>query len=350
MNLSVLSTADPLVRTLTTLACSDLAAIITCDLDEDSTTLSIQLRDGTQWSHTTALAHSCLMCSLREAIIPTLRNLSEEGIDQVLLALPVATEPVAIVPTLVELCAPDEALDGIQVSTSIHAISVDTAARDLLTHIPLASVGSALTDDDMRCTGEVLMASLGYADIVVGIGEDHLGSDLIEHLRPFETIRVNHFAELTCHLLFSALHDPDAAIERIHPASTQAWGGPTGHGVWTLDLHSDRPFHPERPSRFVTELAAAHTFARGCFWLPSRPHTVCTWEATGGSASVGTAGDWDGSPFTHVIVTGTHDRPGMRERVEAAFARILMTEEEMLDAHVWVGVDDGLGEWFPSSL
>lgn len=78
------------------------------------------------------------------------------------------------------------------------------------------------------------------------------------------------------------MHDPVAAVGRIYPVTTQAWGGLDCHGMWTLDLHSERPFHPERLIEFAEELAAERVCGRGCFWLVSRPDMVCSWETAGG--------------------------------------------------------------------
>ncbi|QWW20395.1 cobalamin biosynthesis protein CobW [Schaalia sp. 19OD2882] len=346
MLLSVLSTTDPLVRDLAALAASDCADLLTCDFDEDDAVLRLTRHGRQLWEHRIPLAHPCLTCSLREAVVPALVDMAHGGTERLTLCLPTAVEPVVVVPLLAGLTQAGEALEHCEVTTCVHAISQDNARRDLLTHTPLSEVGLALFEDDTRCTGEVLMTSLGYADVLLSIGEDELGGDLVEHLRPFDTLRLDHLDQVTADVLFVARHDVERAIERVHPASTSAWGGPTTHGVWTLDLHSERPFHPERLLEFATDLAAGGTCARGCFWLPSRPDTICTWEVNGGSASVGTAGGWETSAHTHIVVTGTGE-DGVRERVEAAFSNILMTEAEMPEAFVWIGADDGLSHWFP---
>lgn len=346
MLIAVLSTTDPLLRDLTSLVVSDGADVLTCDFDGDDIVESLYAGGIEQWRRRIPLAHPCLTCSLREAIVPTLAELASVGVERVALSLPVAVEPLSVLPMLVEMTDEDGPLAGCTLTSSVHSINVETAHRDLLTHTPLAELGLALTPDDERCTGEVLMTSIGYADVLVTIGEDCLGGDLVEHLRPFDTLRLDHLAQISAEVLFDTQHDPHRAIERVHPVSTSAWGGPTGHGVWTLDLHSERPFHPERLLEFATDLAAAGTCARGCFWLPSRADTICTWEVNGGSASVGTAGGWNTSAFTHIVVTGTGPA-AVREQVEKAFARILMTEEEMPGAFAWIGADDGLNHWFP---
>ncbi|MCI1662456.1 MAG: GTP-binding protein [Actinomyces sp.] len=350
MLVSVLSTVDPMLRDVVCLGVSDESDVLAVDLTEDGVILRRWSDAGTPAREEVPLAHPCLTCSVREAVVPALALMRAEGRERAVLALPVALEPIAVVPALVDLTQPGGPLAGCAVTTSVHAVSVDAAAGDLLRHTPLAERGLELAEDDTRCTGEVLMVSLGYADVLLALGDDPLGSDLVEHLRPLDTLRVDHLDELTGDVLFGSAgglrHDPEAAVRRVHPASTAAWGGPTAHGVWTLDLRSDRPFHPGRLAERVTELAADGTLARGCFWLPTRPDTVCTWEVNGDTASVGTAGRWDGEPATHLIVTGTAD-PDVRDRIRTVFARMLMTDAEMAGALAWVGADDGLDEWFP---
>ncbi len=348
LSISVLSTTDPLLRDVTSLCAGDELDVLTCDLTEDSVLLHLSPRDGEGWRREVPLAHPCLNCSLREAVVPALAELADAGVDGLLLALPVAVEPLTVLPSLDELTGPGEVLHDCRLASSVHAVDLATAAGDLLDHVPLSDRGLALFEDDGRCTGEVLMMSLGYADVVLAVGEDALGSDLVEHLRPFDTLRVDHLEDLTGDLLLGATHDVDEAIARVHPASTAAWGGPTAHGVWTLDLHSTRPFHPERLAERVGELAPHGTCARGCFWLPSRPRTVCTWEVNGSAVSVGTAGQWEQEPLTHIVLTGVADVE-VRAAVERVFGELLMTEEEMHDLLAWAGADDGLSEWFPGA-
>lgn len=133
----------------------------------------------------------------------------------------------------------------------------------------------------------------------------------------------------------------------------------------TLDLNAELPFHPGRLRELVADLAGRGLCARGCFWLPSRPGRVCSWEVAGGVVSVGDAGTWEGlepwaeraglddgvagglpsAPRCHLVVTGVADDAEC-DRVREAFARILLRPEELEEALAWVGVPDGLEDWF----
>ena len=288
----------------------------------------------------------CWTCSLREVLLAVVEDrarLEPDGATVVL--LPPGVELIHLAPRLADDLAriPGAALAGLA-----HVIDVDTAARDLLTHqAPPGSVAAV----EGQCTGELHMVALGYADVVVALGRDPVGRDLVEHLRPHDTLLLPGLDAPLLGELLALRHDAVAAVARVHPATTRAWGGPAEHGVRTLDLSSKMPFHPGRLRELVEDLAGHGLLARGCFWLPSRPGRVCTWEVVGGVVSVGDAGLWpdesdeSGGPRCHLVVTGVADDQEC-ERVRAAFAAILLRPDELAEALAWAGAPDGLEDWF----
>lgn len=306
---------------------------------------------------------SCPTCSLREVLLAVAedRAADEPGGATVIL-LPPAIEIVHLVPRLAEAL---EAVPGAALAGVAHAVLTATAVDEILTHIPLADRGLAWGEGDPRCTGEVHMLGLGYADVVIAVGEEGAGADLVEHLRAHDALLLPGFDAPVLDALLSVRHDARAAVARVHPASTRAWGGPVEHGVRTLDLASDRPFHPERLRELVADLAGAGMCARGCFWLPSRPGRVCAWEVAGGAVTVGDAGTWDEAPAPwdeeealgagagglvgprcHLVVTGIADDAAC-DRVREAFSRILLRPDEFVTALAWSGPDgDAMDDWF----
>lgn len=322
--------------------------------DDDERAASLEVERSTD----------CWTCSLREllaALAEDRARIDPDGATVVL--LPVGIELVHLVPGLVRDLAD---VPGARLAGVAHLIDADSAAEHLLEHRPL--------DDGERCTGEVHVLALGYADLLVVTGSDPIGRDLVEHLRPHDTLLVDGLDAPVLDLLLSGEHNPEAALARVHPATTRAWGGPAEHGVRTLDLSSEMPFHPGRLREMVAELAGRGLVARGCFWLPSRPGRVCTWDVTGGVVSVGDAGRWEDAPVVrdllalddpasggagepapaageqrgprcHLVVTGLDD-DGECERVEAAFAAIILRPDEVAGALAWAGAPDGLEDWF----
>ena len=297
---------------------------------------------------------TCPTCSLREVLVAVAedRAAQDPGGTTVIL-LPAAIELAHLLPRLAE----DLAGTGVRLAGAAHVLDATTALDELLEHRLLAAFPG-----DCRCTGAVHLANLGYADVVLALGrdEDPAGADLIEHLRPHDALLLPGLDAPLLETLSGLSHDASASLSRIHPATTSAWGGPDDHGVWTLDLSAALPFHPGRLRALVVDLAGRGLCARGCFWLPSRPGRVCTWEVAGGALSVGDAGTWadvpvapadgtaaraSGEPRCHLVVTGIGDER-MREQVRRAFGRILLRPEEMAQALAWIGADDGLGDWF----
>lgn len=392
------------------------------------------------------MRHACLTCSLRDALaeLACSRAQDDPGGATIVL-LPPAVELPHLVPGLAHALEeePGAALAGVA-----HVIDTQRAVADVLGHQSLSELGLALAEGDQRCTGEVHLVNLGYADVILALGaqkpgratgarggsrgtgepdragagresvagrgagsgsgseaevgresgsevgrgsgagsrsgpgqvrgggrkdggsgagsaqavraEDpgagsSAGAELVEHLRPHDTLLLPGLEHPLAQVLLSLRHDATAALARVHPATTQAWGGPQVHGAWTLDLSSSLPFHPGRLRELVADLAGQGVCARGCFWLPSRPGRVCVWELAGGALTVGDAGTWNdvplregqepGEPRCHLVVTGLGN-PGVRDRVRWAFERILLRQDELALAMSWIGADDGLGDWF----
>ena len=307
------------------------------------TAAQVPLDAGTAPVLDIARTTDCWTCSLREVLLAVVEDrarLDPDGATVVL--LPPGVELIHLAPRLADDLAriPGAALAGLA-----HVIDVDTAARDLLTHQGLP--GSVAVVEG-RCAGELHMVALGYADVVVALGRDPVGRDLVEHLRPHDTLLLPGLDAPLLGELLALRHDAGAAVARVHPATTRAWGGPAEHGVRTLDLSSEMPFHPGRLRELVEDLAGHGLLARGCFWLPSRPGRVCAWEVAGGAVSVGDAGLWPGEsdgPRCHLVVTGVTDDDEC-ERVRTAFGAILMRPDELADALARAGAPDGLEDWF----
>lgn len=311
----------------------------------------------------------CLTCGLRELILDCVRRRIRAGLERTILFLPAGLELPHLAPSLAyaleslsltpgdstndETSETDTDEPRARLAAVAHLIDVSHATEHLLTHKAASEAGIAIIEDDPRCVAEIHMMNVGYADLVLVSGDmDSAGGELVEHLRPHDTLLANAMDSAWIELAESLTHDPVSAVERVHPVTTQAWGGPQCHGTWTLELSSERPFHPERFTEFAEELAAEGACGRGCFWLVSRPDTVCSWETAGGQIAVGEAGVWadfpEGideagqeitQPRCHIIVTGTGGDEAA-QRVSDAFHSILCEPHEM----AWAGAD-GLEEW-----
>lgn len=294
------------------------------------------------------LEHACLSCAVREDALPTLRRLAADGRWQaIVLALPVSAESLPVSRALTWAARRGGDLPGIRLASVVGAVDVGTCEKDLLDDELLAEVGRELTADDRRSIGEALVAQLAHVDVVAVAGDAQLhavGSDLLEHLRSPDSTRVDGVHELDVHELMRARHDSTLAERRLDPMHARASGGPTGNGVWSIELRSARPFHPERLVENVGLLGEGRLRSTGAFWVANRPLSACAWEGVGGQLSIGELGPWkDREPFTHLVYTGAGDEiPGLR----SGFEELLVTPAE-LSAGLghWLGRDDVLEPW-----
>lgn len=277
------------------------------------------------------LDHTCLTCALREDIVPTVARIAATGPTAIVLVLPRTTDPVPAVRALAERRIP-----GVRIAATVAALDGARFEWDLLGNDLLAERGLALTSDDRRSVGEAISRQVESADIiavsadlhqraaalldhVVGTGPRRLG---LHEVRPADVLR------------------PAGALEwigRNDPGRARPTGAEPRCGVWTLDLHSPRPFHPGRLLDEVERLGAGPLRARGYFWLPTRKGTKYVWDGVGGQLSVGDIGPWAGPPSTRIVVTGTERDPA---EISAAFGTALMTETELAAGPGAWGADD----------
>jgi G3E family GTPase len=201
--------------------------------------------------------------------------------------------------------------------------------------------GLALASGDRRSIGEATAAQLAHADLVLTIGSSPVGVTLIDHLRGQRSARADLF-DTRARELFVARHSARHAATRLDPRALMPPAVPDAHGVWTLDLRSVRPVHPERFRRGLTDLAGGRVRTRGRFHLPTRPGRLGVVDGTGGHLSIGDAG-LPGAPVsTRLMVTGIGDGRAQRQR---AFGEMLLTGAELAGGDDWATMDDGLDEW-----
>lgn len=294
------------------------------------------------------VAHPCLACSIREALLPTLLRLAETGRWQAfVVVLPVASEPLPMVHAVV-----DGEVDSRPVSRHLGIGSVVSviSAPDLCSGIfddPLLSeCGLAMLDDDRRTYGEVLAAQIELADdIVLTTGPlDESDRALLDHLRRPESrvhVGLESFGSAPGQV---RRHDADASRRYVDPRCRHASGAPAGGGIVTIELETWKPFHPDRLLERIEDLGSGDMRGRGAFWLPGRPDLAIAWEAAGAALAIGGIGGWEGAERATRLVVTTDEETAAQ--VRAAFDDAVMTDLEMLTAQArWAGRDDGFASW-----
>jgi G3E family GTPase len=358
--LSVLTTIDPVLRETAVFALlvdSPRTVVLRHDIEDGGLRRVVVDRDGTVEDVTVPLEHACLSCAVREDAIPSLRDLATDGRwDDVVLALPVAAESLAVTLALDAATERGGMLDMMRLGAVVTAVDSDEAEEDLLGIDSLAERGLALTDDDERAVGEALAAQLAHADVVVTCSGAHThpgprarcGAELVDHLRARDSARVDSLHEITAADLRRTRHDARLGERRCNPLHARAARCRTDH-AWSLELVSDRPLHPERLLERIEELGAGRLRSRGVFHVPNRPDTVCHWDGAGGQLYVGELGSWRGArPYTRLVFTGVGR--GERARLREVFEDVLLTDAELADAELaWLGREDVLAPWLGTS-
>jgi G3E family GTPase len=351
--LTILSSTDPVLRDAMTMGLvldSPGALVVRHDLvtTPDGTALRrvVLTGDGVVEDVVVPLDHACLSCAVREDAVPTLRRLAAGGdADALVLALPVSADSLPVTRTLAPETHPGGMLEGLRLAAVVTTVDAGTFEHDLLGDDLLAERDLALTPDDRRSVGEALAAQVAHADVVVAGGATPgVASDLLDHVRASDGVRIDGLHHIDPRRLFGHRHDPVVGETRTDPRRTPASHGPTGHGVWTVDLRSERPFHPQRLLDRIEDLGARRVRSRGVFWVPTRPDSVCLWDGSGGQLSIGEIGPWGLlGPRTRLVVTGTGaEAPGLRSAFEDA---LLTADEWRAGLAPWLGAADVLEPW-----
>ncbi|WP_293781558.1 GTP-binding protein [uncultured Aeromicrobium sp.] len=336
------TSADAVERTVLTLAwdAPDAVAVHhTIDVPRQRLTRVVADHTGVLERVEIGLDHACPSCAVREDILPTLARLADTGRwNSIVAHLPTSTDAAGICRVLEH----DPGFD-LHVSEVIAVVDGSTWEDDLLGDDLLRERAIHTSTEDGRSVAETLCALVEYADTVMvvgGIAED--GRDFLSVLaRPAARLVTDH---LRYTLDPSRLRDHAGAERWIDPMGTQPLGMVEDGIAWTLELRSDRPFHPERLHAHIAELGGGPRRSRGCFWLPTRPDQACEWSGAGGQLSIGTAlTQPEGRPHTRLLVSGIDDAA---DELAALFHRCLLTDEELSHrGWAWEVGDDGFSPW-----
>jgi G3E family GTPase len=282
------------------------------------------------------LDHVCLGCALREDVLPTVAALARSGrFERLVLALPVASEPLSALQALsLGHDGGDDLADLVAVTSVVAVCDGGSLLEDLLGD-------ELLPGPDGRAVGEVFAHQLDEADLVLVDGALPLRSAvLLDHVTAAGCVVADLLAVDADDILDTRRTSTAEPSPRSDPRAVRPSGADDRMGVFTLDLETSAPLHPERLLAEIEAVGAGRLRARGVFWLASRPGVVCAWDGAGGQLSIGAIGEWDRPPSTRLVVTGVDD--GDADRVRSAFQRILATPQESL---AWAGPEDGLEPW-----
>lgn len=293
------------------------------------------------------LEHACVTCAVREDIVPTLERLAQSGRwTSIVACLPVAAEATQVCRVIAY--APRNA-PHVNIAAVVTALDGSTVAEDLLGDDLLSERGIATSHEDRRGAAEVACAMVEYADLIVA-SEPHgvEESSLIAAVARPRVPLLDDVSTVDAERLAAGVHRHQLAEAWVADVRRGSLPPLPADGAWRMDLCSERPFDPIRFQDELAVLGAGPRRSRGCFWLPTRPNSVCVWDGAGGQASIGITRQWDRGepPLTRIVIVGIDDARDEHARIEAAFHRCLLTDEELAARGcLWEESWDGLEPW-----
>ncbi|MFC7490770.1 MULTISPECIES: GTP-binding protein [unclassified Knoellia] len=298
--------------------------------------------------------HLCVACAVREDIVPTLERLAALGRwEAVVTHLPLAADPTQVC----RVVEPDHGRSrGFRVAGVVVGLEGESVRADLVGDDLLSERGLATSVGDRRGVAEVTSSLIEYADVVTVFGEsDGVDLGLVDALSRPGAMVLTDWPGLHARDLLHGIHDHAASEAWVDEVRRDAVPQPRTPGVWTLDLVSDRPLHPDRLQAEIAALATGGHRSRGCFHLPSRPGAVCGWSGAGDALSIGTVGEWGGEqPITRIVVHGLVDEGSLtagsavaarKDVIQRAFESALLTDDELTSAAFLELRSDGLETW-----
>lgn len=349
---SVLSSIDPVLREVaafTAVVDHPGTVVVLQDLDPGAGTLRRVTSDvtGIIEDETVALQHVCLGCAIREDSLPYLELIAGSGRwEQVLWGLPVSAAAAPLTTAIDRLGGEL----GVRMATLMSVVDVGNVVQDVFGDALLVEQHLAFADDDRRSVGEALVAQIRHADLVLCHGDSSpatgpagdIACALIDHLRGSGSLAVPADQQAD---LFAARYHASITEDRLDPLQVTRTAAPdSDDGVWSLELHSVRPFHPERLFEAIEVLGSTDLCSRGRFALPGRPGAVHCWDGAGGQLSIGDTGTRVERCSTRLVYTGIGSGK-QRSLLARTFRNALMTDPELRTAESWRGIDDGFDPW-----
>ncbi|WP_226344083.1 GTP-binding protein [Agilicoccus flavus] len=286
-----------------------------------------------------SVRRDCTACCVRESVTDLLEQLHAAGRWRgCVVALPPGVEPLSLALRLSRGCSADGPLpDRFALRHVVAVVSDDPTARLL--------EGGPEEEGGPRTRSEILAAQVESSDTVV-LARDATPTDesLLRHLARHDAGLVRGLSHLDGRELFRRGHDITRTLAHADPRTCRASGALDVADVVTVEVATWKPFHPDRLLARLEHLAMSRARCRGAFWLPGRPDVTLVLDATGGSISIGSGGDWRGRARCSRLVVTCH--AAWAQELRSVLEAAVMTDAELvhgLDA--WADRSDGFEAW-----
>lgn len=334
--------------------------------------------EGADHTAVLELAHGCASCTLREDLLPLLRELGRRWeVRRIVLHLDPALDPEAVCWTVLHVLVDGAPVtDSVELCGVITVLDAGTWLADAASADDWAERGLAPSPNNERTIGQLVIGQAEFADLLIFAGT----------AEPWELARTCAIlARLTPHAPRLPLAELDHRVllaelppgaRRGRPKNPHAGllrGQPPLHadaGVQLVIFTARRPFHPDRLHAALDMLLDGVVRTRGRIWLATRPEAALWLESAGGALQVGYIGDWlatgDAAAWQHadperqaLASLRWHDRWGDRAQelailvdgagpddIDATLRKALLTDLELAAGETaWRHFADPFGFW-----
>ncbi|HHW88848.1 MAG TPA: GTP-binding protein [Chloroflexi bacterium] len=331
-------------------------AVIVNDMSEvniDATLVQNSARLSRTEEKLVEMTNGCICCTLREDLLVEVNRLAREGrFDYLLIESTGISEPLSVAETFTfELEGFDGFLSDVaQLDTMVTVVDAHNFLRQFQESDLLADRGLAVSEEDERTITDLFVEQVEFADVLVINKCDLVDATALGQLEAFLR-RLNPQARIVC--THHGRIDPAEILNTgrfsfEHAGRFVTWLAEPRHsptpeteeyGISSFVYTAERPFHPQRLYKLVSDGLPGVLRAKGFFWLASRPDDAGLWSQAGNLLTVEYAGPWGegildeesgeelgvGAPRQELVLIGVDLD---RTELSAALDRCLLTDQE----------------------
>ncbi|MER5781961.1 GTP-binding protein [Streptomyces mobaraensis] len=320
-------------------------AVIVNDMSEINIDAALVRGGGGALSRTeerlVEMTNGCICCTLRDDLLEEVDRLArEDRFDYLLIESSGISEPMPVAATFAFPRDDGATLgDLARLDTMVTVVDAANFLPELAGGDGLAERGLDQYEDDERTVSDLLMDQIEFADVIVVNKLDLVGAADADRLRaalarlnpaarvvPAEHGRVEPSAILgTGRFDLERAQEAPGWVRELngdHTPETEEYG------ISSTVFRAERPFHPERLWRFVTEEldsgAYGHVLrSKGFFRLAGRDRVTGLWSQAGAVARFEPAGAHEpGGQGQEIAFIGTELRPeALRQALSACLVR-----------------------------
>ncbi len=306
------------------------------------------------------MSNGCICCTLRDDLLQEVRRLAEAGrFDYLLIESTGISEPMPIAATF---DFTDEQGQGLQqlayIDTMVTVVDALNLLKDYASAEFLAQRGQTAGEGDERRLVQLLVEQIEFANVIVVSKTDLVGLDqleqvhaLIHALNPGAEIIDARRGEVPLdQLLGTGLFNQEQAESNPRWVQALEGKGDDGeadeYGISSFVYRADRPFHPGRLHRLLSQPLPGVLRHKGYVWLASRPDWLACLHGAGLMTQLEPVGRWNVPPHERghefVVIGQALDQAALRAALDAC---LLNFTEYRQGPQRWRQLQDPFPTW-----